>query len=350
MSSSLHPALQALQNARRALQQGDRSAARFWAQQAATLAPESEDPWLILAVVASPRASIAYLKRALQINPTSPRARAGMSWAIRRARASYIPSQKEPATPQPTTASTHRLARTVFLYGAFAALLLVLSLGTWFALPRLLPERAGEIKSTSVQALLVTGKSHASAAPFSPLSPTATSAPSPSPTASPFPNATPTALPSEVPTATLTETPTQPPVPTTKPPTPEEKASERPAGIGADERWVDVDLSAQRLRAYQGDQLLQKFLVSTGMKLTPTVTGQYHVYVKYRHADMYGPGYYLPAVPFVMYFYKDYGLHGTYWHHNFGTPMSHGCVNLRTEDAAWLYRWASIGTLVNIHR
>ena len=64
---------------------------------------------------------------------------------------------------------------------------------------------------------------------------------------------------------------------------------------------------------------------------------------------MAGPGYYLPNVPYTMYFYQGYGLHGTYWHHNFGTPMSHGCVNLATPDAEWLYNWASVGTLVNVH-
>jgi len=64
---------------------------------------------------------------------------------------------------------------------------------------------------------------------------------------------------------------------------------------------------------------------------------------------MAGPGYYLSDVPYIMYFYDGYGLHGTYWHSNFGTPMSHGCVNLRTEDAGWLYDFTSIGTLVYIH-
>jgi lipoprotein-anchoring transpeptidase ErfK/SrfK len=55
---------------------------------------------------------------------------------------------------------------------------------------------------------------------------------------------------------------------------------------------------------------------------------------------MSGPGYRLPNVPDVMFFYKAYALHGTYWHNNFGQPMSHGCVNLRTEDARWLYEWS----------
>ena len=50
-----------------------------------------------------------------------------------------------------------------------------------------------------------------------------------------------------------------------------------------------------------------------------------------------------------MFFRGDYGLHGTYWHNNFGTPMSRGCVNLTIDDAAWLFNWASVGTVVNVH-
>jgi lipoprotein-anchoring transpeptidase ErfK/SrfK len=50
-----------------------------------------------------------------------------------------------------------------------------------------------------------------------------------------------------------------------------------------------------------------------------------------------------------MYFYKGYALHGTYWHSNFGVPMSHGCVNFRTSDAETLFNWAEVGTLVNVH-
>ena len=65
--------------------------------------------------------------------------------------------------------------------------------------------------------------------------------------------------------------------------------------------------------------------------------------------DMSGPDYYLPQVPYTMYFYKGYAIHGTYWHNNFGHPMSHGCVNMRTDDAAWLFNWASIGTPVVTH-
>lgn len=58
--------------------------------------------------------------------------------------------------------------------------------------------------------------------------------------------------------------------------------------------------------------------------------------------------YYLPNVPWVMFFYNDqvakmrgFSFHGTYWHDNFGTPMSHGCINMRSEEAKMLYDWAT---------
>ena len=62
-----------------------------------------------------------------------------------------------------------------------------------------------------------------------------------------------------------------------------------------------------------------------------------------------GYDYYLPNVPYVQYFYRDYAIHGTYWHNNFGTPMSHGCVNLTIPDSQWIFNWASNGTVVNVH-
>lgn len=125
-----------------------------------------------------------------------------------------------------------------------------------------------------------------------------------------------------------------------------------PIPVGVDtggEHWIDVDLSQQRVYAYAGDTVVNSFVVSTGTWQTPTVTGKYKVWVKLRSAAMSGPGYYLPDVPYIMYFYGSYGLHGTYWHNNFGTPMSHGCVNLTIPDAEWLYNFSSVGTVVNVH-
>jgi lipoprotein-anchoring transpeptidase ErfK/SrfK len=116
-----------------------------------------------------------------------------------------------------------------------------------------------------------------------------------------------------------------------------------PSGEG--KRFV-VDLSEQRLYAYEGDTLVRTTLVSTGVAQYPTVTGTFYIYLRLPSQRMRGPGYDLPGVPYVQYFYKGYGLHGTYWHNNFGTPMSHGCVNMPTDEAEWAYNWADYGTPV----
>jgi lipoprotein-anchoring transpeptidase ErfK/SrfK len=110
-----------------------------------------------------------------------------------------------------------------------------------------------------------------------------------------------------------------------------------------------VDLSSQTLFAYQGDTLLKSFLVSTGTRNFPTVPGSFKIYAKSNYYTMRGPGYYLPDVPYSMFFYKGFSIHGTYWHHNFGTPMSHGCVNMETSAAAWLFARTSLGTPVFVH-
>jgi lipoprotein-anchoring transpeptidase ErfK/SrfK len=119
---------------------------------------------------------------------------------------------------------------------------------------------------------------------------------------------------------------------------------------GIEGHWIDIDLSEQMLYAYEGTDQVASFLVSTGISLFPTEVGQYHIYVKYLKSGMRGSDYYLPDVPYTMYYSGDFSIHGTYWHHSFGTPMSHGCVNMDTKEAEWLYNWASVGTLVNIHQ
>jgi LysM repeat protein len=114
-------------------------------------------------------------------------------------------------------------------------------------------------------------------------------------------------------------------------------------------KWIEVDLSSQTTTAWQGSTLMRRMVVSTGISRYPTPTGQFRIYAKYPSVTMSGPGYYLPGVPHTMFFYRGYALHGTYWHNNFGQPMSHGCINLTRTDAAWLYGWAPVGTLVVIH-
>jgi len=115
-------------------------------------------------------------------------------------------------------------------------------------------------------------------------------------------------------------------------------------------KWIEVDLSSQTTRARIGNKVVRTMRVSTGTRYHPTPTGRFRIYAKYRAVTMSGPGYRLPGVPHTMFFYRGYALHGTYWHNNFGHPMSHGCINLKRADAAWLYRWAPRGTLVVIHR
>jgi LysM repeat protein len=119
-----------------------------------------------------------------------------------------------------------------------------------------------------------------------------------------------------------------------------------PVAPDSNGKLILVVLSEQRVYAYENGELLRTTLVSTGLPATPTVTGEYKVYVKYTAQLMTGPGYYLPNVPYVMYFFRGYGLHGTYWHSNFGRPMSHGCVNLPTPEAEWFFNWAPVGTRV----
>ena len=164
-----------------------------------------------------------------------------------------------------------------------------------------------------------------------------------------------------IPKPTTTPAQSTPSAPETDVPTVEVPAStEEPPNSGVDpvddgslfpndSRWIDVNLSQQQVYAYEGDTLVNTFIVSTGLPDTPTVTGEYRIYTKVPLQDMSGPSYYLRDVPWVMFFYEDYGFHGTYWHNNFGTPMSRGCVNLSMDDAAWLYDWASVGTHVSIH-
>ncbi|HET7081493.1 MAG TPA: LysM peptidoglycan-binding domain-containing protein [Chloroflexia bacterium] len=118
-------------------------------------------------------------------------------------------------------------------------------------------------------------------------------------------------------------------------------------------KWIDVNISTQTLTAYEGNKAVFSTLVSTGVSWHPTVVGTYKIYAKYLADDMSGGEgaeyYYLPAVPYTMYFYGGYAIHGTYWHHNFGHPMSHGCVNLPTDAAKWVYNWAPMGTTVVTH-
>jgi hypothetical protein len=120
--------------------------------------------------------------------------------------------------------------------------------------------------------------------------------------------------------------------------------------VPAAAKRIEVDLTNQMLYAFQNDQVVMSFPVSTG-KWGKTPTGTFHIWVKLRYTRMVGGSgsdyYNLPNVPYVMFFYNDqvgkgrgFSLHGAYWHNNFGHPMSHGCVNISPANAGKLYEWA----------
>jgi lipoprotein-anchoring transpeptidase ErfK/SrfK len=360
MSSPDSTFIEIISEARAALKNGDNHAARVLAIKAAKIEPENEEPWLVLAAVSSPKASINYLKRALEINPQSSRARKGMDWAIRRLRnqplipGNPLSSGASPTIPLIPVEKTTRI-KPAFSIWVFAFLFIFIGTAIWFGSPVLSQAMENGGRGYSFAELDFTKATR---------TPTFTATASPTSTSTATHTAIPTdtATPTSTATATATYTATAEPTSTpTETPTPKPKAKKKkkvvenptylalPNGVSENERWIDVDLSSQRVYAMEGTQVVNSFLVSTGTWRTPTVTGTFRVYVKYRYADMSGPGYYLPDVPYVMYFYKGYGLHGTYWHNNFGTPMSHGCVNFSTADAGWIYKFSSVGTVVHVH-
>lgn len=115
------------------------------------------------------------------------------------------------------------------------------------------------------------------------------------------------------------------------------------------ERWIEIDLSRQRLIAWEGNRAVYAVIVSTGKASTPTRLGTFAVQTKYQSTRMSGPGYDVPDVPYTMYYDGGMAIHGAYWHNRFGTPVSHGCTNVAVNHAKWLFEWASVGTPVVVH-
>ncbi|HEX9798283.1 MAG TPA: L,D-transpeptidase [Anaerolineales bacterium] len=328
VAGTRQPELERLLHAcRRAVAANDRAAARRLARQAVRLAPHDGRTWLHLAGASTPRAALAYIGRALELDPNDGRARAALRWLVRRLppelRSAGQPARRIPEQAPPNIAPLEALSRRSLLAPGVLVPALAIVLGgvIWYGNQ---PADAGN--------------------------PRLAAAPVEKATRTPTPTFTPSATPT--PTPTVTPVPTETPIPTITP-TPGPNLSweytDDPLALAHEGRWIDVDLGEQTVTAYDGASPIRSFSVSTGTWAHPTVTGQFRVYVKLTATDMAGPGYYLPGVPYTMYFYRGYAIHGTYWHSNFGTPMSHGCVNLRTPDSEWVFDFASVGTLVNVH-
>jgi len=306
-----------------AAEAGDWATARRYFAQVLDMDPDNEEALLWQAGLArDPNQSIAYLQHVLRLNPASERAKAGMAWARSR-----LPPEPEPAAPavhpvRPARAQPRR-RRSASSY-LWIGLLLISALicavlGTVVL--------TGDIEQLRAIILPPTA------------TPTATVTPTHTPTATATATATSTSTPTctATPTATATATAIPTPSPTFIPsPTPIPPVSEPLRG----DKWIDVDLSTQTLVAYEGEFEVLRTTVSTGAPQTPTVTGRFRIFHKLLSQTMRGPDYEQPNVPYVMYFYGAYSLHGAYWHNDFGRARSHGCVNLRIPDAQWLFNWA----------
>jgi len=116
------------------------------------------------------------------------------------------------------------------------------------------------------------------------------------------------------------------------------------------ERLIVIDLSDQTLTAYQGGVKVLYSVVSTGKDSTPTRVGDFAIYQKFESQEMTGDDYDLPGVPWVMYYDKDYAMHGAYWNANLGFPTSHGCTNMSIPESKALYSWAPVGTHVSVQQ
>ncbi len=119
--------------------------------------------------------------------------------------------------------------------------------------------------------------------------------------------------------------------------------------VGEGARRIEVGLKQQQLVAYIGKTPVRAFAVSTGAPGTPTPVGHYTIQQKYPAIDLIGPDYYYHDVPYVMLLARPFYIHAAPWRKEFGVASSRGCVTLTTEDAAWLYEWAEVGTSVYIH-
>lgn len=327
---------QAIRNARDAYENGDYHQARRWASQASRLDPSSDIPWLILGALSKPESAAHYFREALLRNPQNRHARLGLQRAqkalddARHSDGAGLQPGFSQAAPRQQAVGRKQSPLVWFGALALAAIALAAYLGGFSTLRTI--AASAHLLPTEDQPLRLAVRGN-------PLTPT------------PTPTFTPTPTPTATPTPTPTPTPTRTPKPTaTQPPSINTGSQANPPDFAATgEFWIEVDLSSQTLIAHRGDKELKRFTVSTGTWATPTVTGNYQVYVKLTSTTMSGPGYYLPGVPFTMYFYGGYGIHGTYWHDNFGTPMSHGCVNMRTDEAGWVFERSSVGTWVIVH-
>jgi lipoprotein-anchoring transpeptidase ErfK/SrfK len=355
-----------------ALKAGRKLEARRLLEQIVVQQPDEFRGWLWLASVTdSPQRALACVERAAQLNPAHPSIEPARAWARAWVGSSgkysvssdqdSVSSRQDSAAGEQGLVSEEAAGKRPFsplLWAGVAVLvLMVLLLGSWLVGNWLTDNGRSVTAANQTAADQPPPAAMLAAGLDKPVGTAATAVPTitPSPTRNPIQAKAVAAAGDPLPTWTTTPTATATPTAT---PTPEptfvsDRAYiQRPLGVAANERWIDINLTTQTLTAYEGDEPVFSTLISSGRHTHPTVTGQFRVWYRTRSQTMdgrrLGYNYYLENVPYVMYFYRDYAIHGTYWHNNFGTPMSHGCVNMKTEEAEWLFNWSQMGTLVNV--
>ncbi|HZJ40669.1 MAG TPA: L,D-transpeptidase [Candidatus Saccharimonadales bacterium] len=116
-----------------------------------------------------------------------------------------------------------------------------------------------------------------------------------------------------------------------------------PKSVKNGDYWVDVNLRTMVMALYKYDQVVMATYISIGIDDTPTIIGAYNVWLKYQKTGMKSAAgtihhqYNLADVPWVMYYYGSYSIHGTYWHDNFGAKKSAGCTNATQGDAKYIF-------------
>jgi lipoprotein-anchoring transpeptidase ErfK/SrfK len=157
--------------------------------------------------------------------------------------------------------------------------------------------------------------------------------------------------------------------------------------IPYEQKLIEVNLTMQTLTAYEYGKSVFQTNISSGIPGNPggtnelpttTPSGKFtildkvpakHMGYSYFGSQTTGniladvDNYVLPGIPWTSFFTpQGHAFHGTYWHENFGLPMSHGCINMRSNEANWIFRWArpvhsdqaasnhgGLGTMVDIH-
>jgi hypothetical protein len=132
------------------------------------------------------------------------------------------------------------------------------------------------------------------------------------------------------------------PAETLRPIPPEELA---PISPGRTDKWIQIDLSTHILTCFEGERAVFHTPFASGLPGTNTPRGEFRLILKRHTSRMIGgegdDHYDLPGVPFPVYFtWSGVAIHGTYWHNDYGRSKSHGCVNVPSKNAMWIFRWS----------